>query len=513
MHLQIGPTDNTHKGSFLEFLWKDTVNRTLIFSSIVIAVSMLCFFKHYYPYPAFINGDSYQYLISAFYNLNIDIYPIGYSKFLRLISVFSFDALFLVVLQYMLVQLSVLCLLFTVFYFYNVKRSIQFFLLLLLTVNPVILYMSNYVSSDSLFLFLGVCWFSSLIWILNRPSWRLILLHAILVLLAFMVRYNALYYPFVSVFAFVLGKTKIRMKVVGVGIVIIFIGIFVFSTSMKYKKLSGVFQFSPFSGWQMANNGIYAYRFVDSSDRVVLPPKFKVLDAEVRRYFDANKRSAIEYPEEMIDISAVYMWKPSSPLRKYMKDRFLNDSTSSDLKKWSKVAPLYGEYGSELIKTYPLTFARSFLWPNLVKYYAPPIEFLQTYGFNVDTLNPIANTWFRFKEKKLESRFRDTNVEALEFYPIICGMLNAVYIMMSISFFLLNGKREHNALCRLWLISFVFWICNLLFSVFASPVALRFQVFSIMLNAIFSFLILDFVLKKSDEIKKAKFDGSKLADI
>lgn len=60
-----------------------------------------------YPFPNFL-PDSYSYIDAAYNNVNINMWPVGYSKFLRLISVFNRSDTGLVIVQYVLLQLAIL---------------------------------------------------------------------------------------------------------------------------------------------------------------------------------------------------------------------------------------------------------------------------------------------------------------------------------------------------------------------------------------------------------------------
>lgn len=473
------------------------------FCQIVILCSLGCLviellvFKYFYPYPAYINGDSYAYLKMAYTNPWIDTYPIGYPKFLRFFSIFSTSHVSLVVFQYLAIQLSALLLLLSSFYFFRPAKTIQVLLIMIVMLNPVILYLANYISSDSIFLALSISWFTSLLWIIHRPSLKLMLLHAGLILLAFMVRYNALYFPVVSLVAIFLSREHFKVKLLGIVIAFCCIGTFVLFTSLEYKKLTGKAQFSPFSGWQMANNGLFGYAFVDSVNRKSLDPKFYQLDTLVRNYLDESRRQFGGVSPQMYALSAVYMWSPTSPLRIFMNQKYVGDTTVSELKRWADVAPLYHDYGVALIRSYPKQYCERYLWPNLIMYYVPPVEFLAAYGFNMDTVHRIEKVWFGYEKTKLNSRFKDVRVTVLDYYPIISGTMNAVFLMLSISFLILKGRTLNIKLFQSLVLFSFFWGCNLLFSVFASPIALRFQVFPLVMCTVFNMILLDFILKQN----------------
>lgn len=478
---------------FKDFLLKDKFNRFALVLCAAIIIIEFCVFKYYYPYAAFINGDSFAYLETAHYNLSINTYPVGYSMFLRLFSVFSSSDTLLVAFQYVFMQTSVLSLIFTITYFYEPRKWIKVIMIGAVVLSPISLYMANYVSSDSLFFSLSVTWFVLLIWILHRPSLWLIAIHSIVIFLAFTVRYNAMYYPVISVLAFFLSKEKIKEKIIGMGIIVVLIGSFVVNTSLHYQKLTGKFQFSPFTGWQMASNGLLAYRYVDSAQRKNLPVKFKKLDQGVRNYFDSTRNDIFE---KML-AHTMYMWRPQSPLRVYMRGEFKNDSTTQELQKWASVGPLLNEYGSTLIKEYPLTFTKKYLWPNFLKYYAPPVEFLENYGFNVDTISPIAKRWFGYSTNKVYRRLSGKKVEILNYYPMVCGAMNAVFVMVGLSFLILGGRKAEGRFFQTWVLFVLFWLANLSFSVFAAPIALRFQVFPLVICFAINWILIDFIIKKA----------------
>ncbi|QHS61041.1 NAD(P)/FAD-dependent oxidoreductase [Chitinophaga agri] len=483
--------------SFKEYLWDMPWNKLLIFFAGLGIIAQFLIFKYFYPSAGFIDGDSYVYLESAYGNFNINTYPIGYSKFLRLFSTFTKSDTALVALQYLLLQSGALALVFTLGYFYRPGKVIFGILFAGMLFNPVFLYIANYVSSDALFLSLSLVWFTLLLWILHKPDKTLIILHAVVILLAFTVRYNALFYPIVAALAFIISRQPWRQKVVGILSSLILIAGFVYHTSNQYDRLTGIRQFSPFSGWQMANNALYAYRFVQDEPPPKMPAKFKQLDKMVRTYFDTT-RNIFMHPQEMMIANTWYMWDPKSPLQQYMFRKFQKDSTSHILRKWASVGPLYSEYGAYLIKQYPVTFTQYYLLPNTLKYYAPPVEFLDTYNMGKDSIAPIGQMWFGYESRKLKTHFKDLKVTILSFYPILVGMMNVVFIFSLFGFVMLKGFRHNKALSIGLLLAFGLWVINFGFSVFASQIALRFQMLPILIFFSFGLLLIDYIWKAAN---------------
>ncbi|MEV4886042.1 hypothetical protein MRBLMN1_004599 [Chitinophaga ginsengisegetis] len=360
--------------------------------------------------------------------------------------------------------------------------------------------MANYVSSDAFFLSLSLIWFTQLFWIIDQPTNKLILLNAIILFIAFTVRYNALFYPLIAIVALFQGRHKTLHKIGGIAISFILIGIFITYSSNKYKKLTGHRQFTPFTGWQTANNALYAYRYVDSSKRHSVPKRYQQLDQMVRTYFDTT-RDTKKNPQESLMASTVYMWDERSPLCIYMENQFKKDSTAGPFKKWATVAPLLSDYGGFLIREYPKEFIKYYLAPNAIKYYAPPVEFLSQYSTGVDSVTYIAQVWFDYKSKKLKTHFKDYQVKSLDFLPILTGTMNFVLFFSLISFITLKGYKQYVKLNHGMLLVVTLWLVNFGFSVFASPIALRFQLFPILVSFSFSVFLMEYLIKSANGIK------------
>jgi hypothetical protein len=479
---------------FKDFLWQNKANRLLLITSFIAIGIQLVVFKYFYPFAGFIDADSYVYLETASKNLGFNSYMVGYGTFLRLFSVFTKSDLALVAFQYLFIEGSALLLLFTVYYFFNPNKWIKYFLLLFIAINPLFLYMANYVSSDAYFLALSLVWFTSLIWIINKPSVKLILYHSIILFICFTVRYNALFYPFIFTIAVYFSPAKLKDKILGLGLALVFIGSFVLYTGNKFKELTGRWQYSPFSGWQLANNAMYFYRYVDSIDRKPVPKQFEVLDNMVRKYFD-TAHNPFKNPEILQKASTAYMWSPRLTLYKYKNILFSRDSTSPELKKWSSMGPIFSEYGLYIISKYPLYFLEYFVWPNACKYYAPPVEFLDSYNFGESTVKQPAIEWFDYKSSKVFVRTKNLKVTILNHYPLLTGTINVIFILSLLCLLNLGFFRAKTNIRNSIILTSIIWLGNAFFTIFASSVALRFQAFPIILITIFSFIAIDLMFK------------------
>lgn len=480
--------------SFKEYLWKEKSNRSILILALFAMVIQFSIFKYFYPNAGFIDGDSYVYLDTAFWNKGINTYMIGYSMFLRFFSVFSTSDFALVAFQYLFIELGALLLVFTLCYFFQPVKVIKYIMLAFAVINPLFLYMANYVSSDGFFLALSFTWFSSLMWLLQRPSHKLIFYHTILLFICFTVRYNALMYPFISLAVILFSTVRTKVKMQCIALILLLVGGFVLYNGNKYEQLTGHWQYSPFGGWQLANNAMYAYKYVDSAQRKPVPPQFVTLDNMIRKYFD-TATNPFTHPEILLKASTVYMWDPRSPLYKYRNTLFTKDSSASELKKWASMGPFYSQYGLYIISHYPGHYLQYFIWPNACKYYALPVEFLEQYNSGEDSVKPPAMQWFKYKNPKRIVRLKDLHVTVLNYYPILTGIVNVLFLFILLCLMSLGFFRNKTPLRNAILLITIFWLANAAFTILSSSAALRFQAFPAVLTTLVVLAAIDQMVK------------------
>jgi hypothetical protein len=483
--------------TFTQFLFHNRRNRIILYLAAAAIIFQFAIFKYLYPFANYIYDDSFAYMNAARENLTINSYMIGYSKFLRLVSVFAKPDLVLVSLQYLMIQCSTLFLLFTIFYFYRVGRVMQTILLCFMVFSPLSLHLANMVSSDGLFLALSMTWFALLLWILYKPSNKIIFWHAIVVFAAFTVRYNALIYPVIALLAYCLSKLSLLKKIIGLGLGLLLIGWFVGISMLQYKKLTGYWQFSPFSGWQLANNAMYAYQEVDSADREPVSMKFRALDNMVRNFYDRNPNKPAG------EASTSYMWTEWYPLMQYTNHVFkAKDSSTPQFNEWASMGPFFSSYGWHIIKKYPLHFLRYFVWPNSLKYLAPPVEFLEYYNWGHKYFPEPARIWFGYTNYQVKTRMKSNEIWILTPYPYLVSILNLTMLLMLLAYLLLKGWQTNKTFYKSIFLAGFAWITNAGFTIFAASAALRFQAFPTFLTATFSLLLIDWMARLIQQMKR-----------
>jgi hypothetical protein len=473
-------TRKREKYPFLvDYLWKDRHNRAWWIVGIFAFLLEFVFFKFRYPFANYM-PDSYSYLEAASNNADVNMWPVAYSKLLRLISVFTHSDKIVVGLQYLFLQCSSLVFLFSLLYWLKPGRGVKTILLLFVLLNPLPLYIANYISADALFIGLSLLWLITLIWIIYKPRPWLIFVHALLLLACFTVRYNAIYYPFIAILAFLLSRQSWKTKLSGVVLSLLLIGMSYFYTSQKMKTVTGYSQYSAFGGWQLANNALYMYQHIPAAERGPVPPRFAGLEAMVRQHMDTLRK--VKFSHDDSANSYFYLWSGRGPLIQYLERQYKKDSTTPYFKRWASQGPLYGSYAMYLIGKYPLQFAENWLLPNSVKYAVPPTEFLGTYNMGGDSVRKLAKDWFNYKSQKVQQHGKkkktDDSIAATEWYPVFGSMANILLIMGLIGVVFVGAvKWKEYGLVQLLAIVTAFWLLNSAFSIFASPVVLRYQVF------------------------------------
>jgi protoporphyrinogen oxidase len=490
--------ENEMEPSFPDFIFRNRENKRLIWISATLLLLQFAIFKILFPYANYM-PDSYSYLNAAMGNLDINTWPIGYSKFLRLFSAFTHSDLVLVLFQYLLMQFSLLFLAFTVYYIFKPRKTVLYIAVAFVVFNPLFAFMSNYISADSVFTGLSVLWFTTLIWMLYRPRKYQIWVHGFLILLLFTVRYNALYYPVIAIGVIFSASFSIREKIKGVAIFSLLIFVFMWHNGNKYGDLTGVRQFSPFGSWQLASNALFMYSRMDYR-RDKVPTEFERLNNSVKHHIDSLRRLSLnQRPDSTLGI--YYLWE--GPLRSFIEENKLKDSTNSYFKKWAAIAPYYKRYGQYMIFKHPDKYFMYFILPNTINYFAPPSEFLGIYNMKSDSVNSIAKTWFGYKSQRVKSYTKE--VTFLKYLQGINAGVNIAFIFSALGFILFGlYNRFSEPLIQILGVVAAFYLCNLVFSISASPVVLRYQMFPMAICLIFSLLIGDRLLSMLKQIEQSK---------
>jgi len=495
------PDKRASGSSLVDFIRKNRRNRLYWWSALLISLLLVAIFKFFYPYPNLVM-DSYYYVQAATRNANVNAWPIGYSKFLWIFGGISHSPLWLVIFQYLFLEFCNGLFFFTLLYFYRPGKVITNILFIFLFLNPLFLYLSNLIMADALFTGLSVLWITQLLWIIFRPRAYMVLTHALLLLITFSVRYNALYYPLIAALAFILSRQQVWLKVAGIAVQFILLGGFILYTSNRVADLTGERQFSPFGGWKIANDALFMYAHIQPEKGDLPPAKFRSLDHLVQRYFAYTHDNGDLMRRDQF-WGSYYMFDNMSPLVQYMLRQDSTDSSFINSKRWAAVAPLYAAYGSWLIRKYPTAYARYFLWPNTIRYVLPTLEIFQSlspFYLRDDDLGVPAREWFGLSTLTPPPFYINLRTYIFSIYPIISLLILLAFILGGVGFLLLKGwkKVSRSTWYSLILIT-TLWLGNLCFSVVAAALVFRYLVFIMVVGFAFSLLLVEFISHNLDK--------------
>jgi hypothetical protein len=487
--------------SFYAFLTRKKTNRRYLLLALCSTIILFILFKIAYPFPDFIS-DSYDYIESAAFHLDVNLWPVGYAKFLWLIHKINHSDTFLVGVQYFILQAALAYLFFIVLWLFRPSRISSNVLFVFLLLNPLSLYLSNSVLSDAIFSALTIIWLVQLILQFIRPRAVPIFLMAIVIALAFTIRYTAIYYPVITGLPLLLSRHKTWMKIAGTVAPVALMVPFVLFTEAKTKAITGTAEFSVFGGWQLANNAIYMYDHIQVNPND-LPVSTRSLDSMVRQYFKS-------VPPGYIDLDhfpgTFFIKHPDAPLKQYMIRHYRKEMDSSDFLSWGKVSPIYNAYGSYLIRHYPFSFARYYLLLNTKNYFTPYLEKFGSYNVMKDSVWSLAQYWFRYKTPAVRSVSKEFQGSLFFFYPSIFMVLN-LYFGGCLIWLLFSGKiRRLDPIFHktLYLIT-GFILVNFIFSIFATPVVLRYQIIPMLFLFIFSVLLFEITgLNEPGEVQQGQ---------
>jgi hypothetical protein len=488
--------------SFREFLFRKPIDRRMTYFIPIGLIVQFIIFKIFYPYPDFF-GDSYSYIFAAQQNLTINIWPIGYSKFLLWFQWFTHSDLALTIFQYFFLEVAAFYFYQTLIYFYRTRRVTRVILCIFLFFSPLNLYVSNYVSSDGMFLTLSLIWLTELLWIINRANIAHLIILSVSFFAAFTFRYNAMYYPVIAAVVFLVSKQSLWIKIIGVCAGPALIIPFIIWSSNAAKQISGTAQFPPIlGGWQWGNNALYIREYIQEDTANFPNPQMAELDHIARTFFRTFPPQYRELPPY---IGNFFIREPEAPLKQYMA-RHYNDPRLND---WAKVAPLFKEYGTYIIKRHPLAFFRYFMLMNARNYFIPPLEKLEVYNLGQRDIGSLAVQWFHYPNTKIRVCSVNFQGSLLAFYPYLYLFLNFYFAWSLFSFMRQKGVRRADRLFAVTVgISSLLLLANMGFSIFANIIAFRYQLFPMIMFLAISLLLTDYG-EEHLEPKKSESNGTK----
>lgn len=348
------------KTGFLRFMKeRQQVNCFMLFSiiAVVICVLMRVFYTFPFSYP-----DTGSYVLSAVTG-SFNVYrPMGYSNYLRFLHCISDSIYFIFYVNYVLLFLSEMFLVFSVKYLAKINNTAVFILFgLLLLTNARLVFACNLLMSDGIFSIMSIVSFTLLLWLVYKPSYFIALVSMILMVLMCRVRYSGLFFiPVTALVYFLSFKEKNKYIHLLFTLLPLLTGVYFYSsTKQDFKNNTHVDSFSGFGGWQSINNA-----------SVLLPEAKQIPLSKFKSQQLKSLHSFIQScPDDMFQdkyaMSTNYMWNNDLPYKIY--NRYLLDHSSRDYQtQWAASGKLFGEYSKVLIKEYPFRYASKYVLPSIV---------------------------------------------------------------------------------------------------------------------------------------------------
>ena len=474
-------------------------NRILLVISAGVILTEWIIFKRLFPFPNFI-PESLHYIGCAVSNRSLNVWPIAYSKFLRVFNTFISSDTGLVTFQYLFLQGSIIYLLLSVSHLLQLPRWTIRILFLLNLLNPIVLNVANLVSSDALFVGLSLIWFTQMLWLIRRPQLSTLCLHALILFLAFSLRFFAIYYPVVSILLLFFLHTKLTVKLTGAMVIIIPLALYIGHEVREYEVLTNTTQFSAFGGWQLSGDVLYAYAHTPLDSPSVVPAAFRPLHAVVNEYMTGSIHLQSHTDG---DIGTYYQWDEQSPLKRYMRQYWLHDSTTDPFTEYAVMGKLYAGYGYWLVRRHPGSYFLYYALPNAGNYFAPEPEFMAVYNMGFDSVAPVIADWFEWKTNKVGSPNRTIGV--LSAFTFIVPMVNILFMVTLLVVICSKGYMDSIPLLKPFLrIALIFWVINVLFSVFSSWAVLRYEIFPFIIALSFAVICVSFLVQEFLFTEKSK---------
>jgi hypothetical protein len=415
-------------------------------------------------------------------NTNAAGWPVGYSKFIKYLGYISHSANLLPTIQYFVIQSGFLFFFITFRKIFNPGKLVTLIIFIFLFINPINIWGSNHILSDPLYVGISMIWVTQLLWIIFRFKPYMIITQAILLLILFDLRYNALYYPILTILAFIASRIKMYFKIYGIIISFFLIASFMYYTSIEMEKIAGVRQYAYSNGWKQASNGLYIYEHYYSKEQPIRIEEFKELDSLVRAYFNRpHPNVSLLYPDQEITLGSYYMAVGGTPLYSYMQLKSGYNDWSLDFHRTAPYGPLFRDYGNYLILHHLTGYLKYVVYPHTLSYLTPyPEIFTENQdAFSLwpeDSYGKVARDWYNITSISIPDYYIKLREKVLLPYPSIYTVIHLIFFLTSILSICSTRLRSvyKNHVPYLIILT-IMCLGNLIFTVLSTTSVLRYQ--------------------------------------
>ena len=120
-----------------------------------------------------------------------------------------------------------------------------------------------------------------------------------------------------------------------------------------------------------------------------------------------------------------------------------------------------------------------------------------------DSVGALAKNWFHYKSQRVTAQNKRVSLILFtEWYPIFSVLINLLLLIHLTGMIVFGSWRgQSGEFVRLLIISLTLWGLNAGFSIFASPIVLRYQYFPILVSFCFALFIGEIIYKQSTNQK------------
>lgn len=470
----VAPDTATERYTFLDHVWKNKAHRKLLLVTLLVNALAWVVYKYGYPLGDYYS-DSQGYVLSAVKNQEVFYRPPGYKRFLTLFHAWNSSELFTLSIHFFSVVISTLFLFFSIDYLLGFKNKyLKYgswaFGCLVFWALPL----SNMVGTDALFTSLTLAWFATLLWIHKKGSWWALGLQILLIYGAFILRYNALYYPLVATVVLLFSARKNWVyKIGGIGMSAFIL--FMTYTNIRNEtfKMTNAPVFSGFSGWQLANNALYMYKHIEVDSNSFSDPEVKAVNTCAALFIDSIAEADRTLLAKGKIPGSVFMWDPGGPLKQY-NYRYMDAYKLGYIRSWYQVSIPFSQFAIQLIKDHPWAYFKHFILKNTAYFFVPDKEFMARYNFMGTELAPEVRTWFGLKgSDTLKPRTKGVQEAIVNIYYVFYPICILLSLLAPVLYLFNRKKGDSGADKGLLILWAVFFLATMGFSITAAPITFR----------------------------------------
>jgi hypothetical protein len=282
--------------------------------------------------------------------------------------------------------------------------------------------------------------------------------------------------------------------------------VFINFTRQEAFKLTGIRQFSLFTGWQLANNALYMYDQIDVDSTDLPTVEAQSLNRYAIQYFRRVNYHVYRNTLEGY-VGNFFIRQPEAPLKQYYGShyKFTAGESTINIGNWARASATFEPFGRALILQHPVSYVQYFMFPNVRHYLLPPLSHLGLYNYGLDVIDPMASNWFHYPTNKIRVTSHGFQGQLLLVYIGLFLLLNVYYLLNVVrgtSQWGFSGWRSRKA----YVLSSFFLIINFGFSIASTVNILRYQYIPMLVLA-------GFGLALGSSLEPVAADSAKKADV